>query len=318
MVAITPIVPQVYTQSCRLMGNNFSFSVVANDEQQAKRCIIMAVEEVRRIEALLTTYAESSQTNLINRNAGVEPVKVDEEVFNLIERCVKISRLTQGAFDITYGSLDKRFWNFDKNMTTLPSRTAARQLVRLINYENIILDSANTTVYLKQVGMRIGFGGIGKGYAADRAKAVMRKEGIENGIVNAAGDLTVWGTQADGKPWTIGIAAPDYKHLPFASLALSEISVATSGNYEKFAIIDGVKYSHTIDPKTGYPVHGIKSVTIISSSAELADALATPVTVMGIKAGLNLINQMKNVGCIIIDDNDIIYTSKNVNLKDEL
>ncbi len=318
MVATTHIAPQVYTHSCRLMGNNFSFSVVANEEQQAKRCIDMAVEEVKRIEALLTTYADSSQTNLINRNAGVEPVKVDQEVFNLIERCIKISRLTQGAFDITYGSLDKRFWNFDKNMTALPSRATAKQLVRLINYENIILDSASTTVYLKQKGMRIGFGGIGKGYAADRAKDVMQKEGVRNGIVNAAGDLTVWGTQANGKPWTIGIAAPDCKHLPFASLALSDISVATSGNYEKFVVIDGVKYSHTIDPKTGYPVRGIKSVTIISSSAEVADALATPVTVMGIKAGLNLINQLKNVGCIIIDDNDTIYTSKNINLKGEL
>jgi len=318
MVATTPIVPLVYTQSYRLMGNNFSFSVVSNDEQQAQRCMVMAVEEVRRIEALLTTYADNSQTNLINRNAGVEPVKVDQEVFNLIERCVKISRLTQGAFDITYGSLDKRFWNFDKNMTALPSRATAKQLVRLINYENIILDRASRTVYLKQKGMRIGFGGIGKGYAADRAKIVMQEEGVRNGIVNAAGDLTVWGTQANGKPWTIGIAAPDCKHLPFASLALSDISVATSGNYEKFVIIDGVKYSHTIDPKTGYPVRGIKSVTIISSSAEVADALATPVTVMGIKAGLNLINQLKNVGCIIIDDNDTIYTSKNINLKGEL
>lgn len=315
MVEITPIVPQVYTQSYRLMGNNFSFSVVANDEQQAKRCIVMAVAEVRRIEALLTTYADSSQTNLIIRNAGIEPVKVDQEVFNLIERCIKISRLTQGAFDITYGSLDKGLWNFDKNMTALPSRATAKQLVRLINYENIILDRSTTTVYLKQKGMRMGFGGIGKGYAADRAKAIMQEEGVMNGIVNAAGDLTVWGTQANGKPWTIGIAAPDCNHLPFASLALSDISVATSGNYEKFVVIDGVKYSHTIDPKTGYPVRGIKSVTIISSSAEVADALATPVTVMGIKAGLNLINQMKNVGCIIIDDNDTIYTSKNINLK---
>jgi len=315
MVEITPIVPQVYTQSYRLMGNNFSFSVVANDEQQAKRCIVMAVAEVRRIEALLTTYADSSQTNLIIRNAGIEPVKVDQEVFNLIERCIKISRLTQGAFDITYGSLDKGLWNFDKNMTALPSRATAKQLVRLINYENIILDRSTTTVYLKQKGMRMGFGGIGKGYAADRAKAIMQEEGVMNGIVNAAGDLTVWGTQANGKPWTIGIAAPDCNHLPFASLALSDISVATSGNYEKFVVIDGVKYSHTIDPKTGYPVRGIKSVTIISSSAEVADALATPVTVMGIKAGLNLINQLKNVGCIIIDDNDTIYTSKNINLK---
>jgi thiamine biosynthesis lipoprotein len=203
-------------------------------------------------------------------------------------------------------------------MTGLPDPAVAKRMVRLINYKNVILNRTDQTVYLKEQGMLIGFGGIGKGYAADRAKQVMIGAGVKDGIVNAAGDLTVWGTQPNGKAWTIGIADPDRKHLPFASLKLSDISVATSGNYEKFAIIGGVKYSHTIDPKTGYPVRGIKSVTIICSSAELSDALATPVTVMGIKAGLGLINQMKHVACIVIDDNDDIYTSNNINLKLDL
>ena len=138
---------------------------------------------------------------------------------------------------------------------------------------------------------------------------------MESGIVNAAGDLTAWGHQPNGKEWTIGIADPDAAHHPFSYLSITDMAVATSGNYEKFVLIDGKKYSHTIDPKTGLPVTGIKSVTIISPNAEIADAMATPVMIMGIKVGLDIINQVKGLACIIIDDNDKIYTSKNINLQ---
>lgn len=296
------------------MGNNFEFSVVSADEGWANRCIDAAITEVRRIEKLLTTFDESSQTNQVNVLAGINPVAVDEEVYTLIERSLRISALTQGAFDITYGSIDKSLWNFDKTMTVLPDPEQARKMVRLINYRNVILDPQHHTVFLKEKGMRIGFGGIGKGYAADQAKIILTSLGVKHGIVNAAGDLTVWGHQPNGEPWTIGIADPDKESLPFASVNLTNTSVATSGNYEKFVVIDGVKYSHTLDPKTGYPVHGIKSVTIICPSAELADAMATPVMVMGIKAGLDLINQVKGIACIIIDDQNNLYTSKNINL----
>lgn len=296
------------------MGNSFEFSVVSANETWAQRCIDEAIAEVRRIEKLLTTFDESSQTNLVNAHAGIKPMAVDEEVYALLERSLRISGLTQGAFDITYGSIDKRLWNFDKTMTALPNPEQARKMVRLINYKNVILKKQNHTVFLKEKGMRIGFGGIGKGYAADRAKTVMTRLGVKHGIVNAAGDLTVWGHQPGGEPWTIGIADPDKKDLPFASVSLTNTAVATSGNYEKFVIIDGIRYSHTIDPKTGYPVRGIKSTTIICPSAELADAMATPVMVMGIKAGLNLINQLKGIGCIIVDDANNLYTSKNINL----
>jgi thiamine biosynthesis lipoprotein len=304
----------VYRNGIKLMGNQFEFSVVSHDESWAKASIEEAIAEIRRIEKLLTTFSDASQTNLINEKAGVAPVKVDEEVFDLIERSLRISALTQGAFDITYGSIDKSLWNFDQNMTSLPDERTAKQMVRLINFRNVILDKRQRTVFLKEKGMRIGFGGIGKGYAADRAKSVMKKLGVEDGIVNAAGDLTVWGRQPNGEVWTIGIADPAKKHLPFASLQLTDMSVATSGNYEKFTIIDGIKYSHTIDPKTGYPVRGIKSVTIICSSAEIADAMATPVMVMGARAGIHLIDQIIGIACIVIDDNDTIYTSKNINL----
>ena len=308
------VAEKVFRRSLKLMGNHFEFSVVADDEVWANARIEEGIREVQRIEKIFTTYDPDSETNRINAHAGIRPIVVDAEVFNLIQRSKKISDLTQGAFDISYGSIDKRLWNFDKNMTALPDVETAKQMVRLINYKNVILDDKKTTIFLKEKGMRIGFGGIGKGYAADRVKAVMHQSGVQSGIVNASGDLTVWGQQPTGEKWTIGIADPDKRDLPFGSIQLSDVSVATSGSYEKFVVIDGTKYSHTIDPKTGLPVRGIKSVTIICPSAELADALATPVTVMGISSGLNLIDQMKGVACIIIDDNNNLYSSKNINL----
>jgi thiamine biosynthesis lipoprotein len=299
----------------KLMGNRFEISVVADDRQWAEERIDDAVKEIRRIEALLTTFNENSQTSLINRMAGISPVKVDKEVFDIIRRSAKISAITQGAFDITYGSVDKRLWNFDQNMTALPDAFTAKKLVRLINYRHVILNDKKCTVFLKEKGMRIGFGGIGKGYAAERAKYILLKRGVESGIVNAAGDLTAWGYQANGKKWTIGIADPNAVHYPFSYMDITNMAIATSGNYEKYVLINGKKYSHTIDPKTGLPVRGIKSVTIISPNAEIADAMATPVMIMGIKVGLNLINQLKGIGCIIIDDNDKIHTSKNIHLQ---
>jgi len=296
------------------MGNQFEITVVAADEKWAYDRIDEAVNEIRRIEDLLTTFSEESETNLINRNAGIQPVKVSDEVYNLIDRSIRISSITQGSFDISYGSIDKRLWNFDKTMTSLPDRSVAKKMVRLINYKNIILDQTNKTVFLKEKGMRIGFGGIGKGYAAEMAKAIMKKNGVVSGIVNASGDLAAWGQQPNGDPWTIGIVHPDLAGQPFSYMSITDGAVATSGNYEKFVIINGKKYSHTIDPKTGLPVTGIKSVTIISPNAEICDALATPVTILGIKNGISLIDQIKNVECIIIDDENRLYKSKNIHI----
>ena len=308
------LAPSLSKKVLKLMGNRFEITVVGDDHLWADQRIADAVEEIKQIEKLFTTFDESSQTNLINRNAGIAPVKVDREMYDLIERSKKISALTQGAFDITYGSIDKRLWNFDKTMTSLPDPQTAKQLVRLINYRNVILDEKNCSVFLKEKGMRIGFGGIGKGYAAEKAKSLLQQKGVKSGIINAAGDLTAWGYQPNGKPWTIGIADPDTKRQAFSFLEITNTSIATSGNYEKFVFIDGKKYSHTIDPKTGLPVRGIKSVTIICPNAEIADAMATPVMIMGIKTGLDMLNQIKGIAGIVIDDNDKIYTTKNINL----
>jgi thiamine biosynthesis lipoprotein len=298
----------------KLMGNRFELTVQTETEKKADFFLDKAVSEITRIENLLSTYKPNSETSLINDNAGIKPVVVSEETFRLIQRSQKISNLTQGAFDLSYGSLDKKFWNFDQKMKSLPDKVSAQKLVQLINYQNIILDEKEFTVFLKNKGMRVGFGGIGKGFAAEKAKNILKELGVKAGIVNASGDLTAWGNPENVDFWTVGIAHPDLADSPFSFLEITDLAVATSGNYEKFVTIDGKKYSHTIDPKTGFPISGIKSVTIISPNAEISDAFATPVTIMGIEAGLGMINQMKDIACIIIDDFNKIYHSKNINL----
>ena len=303
-----------FKKQTRLMGNQFEFTLIEQNENIAHDLFDVAIDEIKRIEALLTTFSETSITYIINENAGIKPIEVTDEVFQLVKRSQFISKITQGAFDLSYGSIDKRFWNFDLNMTVLPNTETAKKSVELINYENIILDEENQTVFLKNKGMRIGFGGIGKGFAAEMAKKKLIENKVKSGIVNASGDLSAWGFQENGDAWTIGVADPNQRKSIFSTFKITNKAVATSGNYEKFVTINNKKYSHTIDPKTGYPISGIKSVTILADNAEIADALATPVTVMGIDVGLDFINQLKTIGCIIIDDFDKTYFSKNITI----
>jgi thiamine biosynthesis lipoprotein len=302
------------TEVVKLMGNRFEFTANHFDRMVGEEAILNAIDEVKRIESLFTTYSSESYTLKVNEMAGIGPVKVPIEMLKLIQRSQKISKLTNGAFDITYGSIDKTFWNFDTTMTSLPTKDKALEARRLVNYKNIIIDENNATVFLKDKGMRIGFGGIGKGYAADMAKKVMQKHGIEHGVVNASGDLTAWGLQANGNPWTIGVANPNIQHEVVGRFPINNGSVATSGDYEKYVIINGKRYSHTINPNTGMPAEGLKSVTIIAPFAELCDALTTPVIVLGAIAGLHLINQIHGVEAIIIDNNDKMFFSNNIKI----
>ena len=296
------------------MGNQFEISLVAEEEELANEWIQQGFNHIKEIEYLLTTYSDTSDLYRINAAAGVEPVVVHKETFGIIERSLQISAITQGAFDISYGSVDKRLWNFDVHQNELPDPETAKKMVRLINYRNILLNKAATTVMLKEKGMRIGLGGIGKGYAAEKTRQYLKSLGATAGIVNASGDLTTWGNQPDGKAWTIGIADPNHATSIFSYLEVSDMAVATSGNYEKYIWVNGRKYSHTINPKTGLPITGIKSVTILTPNAELADALTTPIAIMGIEAGLHLINQLHQVEAIIIDDDDRVYLSKQIEL----
>ena len=199
-------------------------------------------------------------------------------------------------------------------MTTIPDSSAVAESINKIDYRNIILDKETQTIFLKETGMRIGFGAIGKGYAADKAKARLIKAGAKAGIINASGDLTTWGKQPSDKPWTIGITNPLNKYRVFSWFPVDERAVVTSGDYERFVEFNGKKYSHIIDPRSGYPARGLVSVTVFASKAELADALATSICVMGAHSGINMDGQIDKVDCIIIDKNGKILKSKNIQL----
>ncbi len=295
------------------MGSRFDITVVAKDSIEANRHIDTAVAEITRIEKLISSWDVNSQTSEINRNAGVKPVKVDTELFQLIERAIGISKLTDGAFDISYASMD-RIWKFDGSMIQMPLEEEIRASVSKVGFQNIILDKENGTVFLKLEGMKIGFGAIGKGYAADKAKDILIAKGVASGIINASGDMNTWGTQPDGSEWKVAITNPMDKNKVFALLPITNGAVVTSGNYEKFVNFNGKRYTHIIDPRTGYPSSGIISVTVFAPKAELADALATSVFVMGKEAGLDRINQLPKIECIIIDDKGNITKSKNIEI----
>jgi thiamine biosynthesis lipoprotein len=221
--------------------------------------------------------------------------------------------LTDGAFDISYASMD-RIWKFDNSMKQMPSEEIIKASVAKVGFQNIILNKINSTVFLKLKGMKIGFGAIGKGYAADKAKALLISKGVKSGIINASGDMNTWGKQPDGREWKIAITNPKNKNKVFALFPINNGAVVTSGNYEKYVNFNGKRYSHIIDPRTGYPSSGIISVTIFAPKAELADALATSVFVMGKEAGLDRINQLPKIECIIIDDKGNITKSKNIEI----
>jgi thiamine biosynthesis lipoprotein len=273
----------------------------------------LAIEEITRIERLISSWDPSSQTSLINENAGIRPVVVDDELFQLVRRSMAISELTNGAFDITYASMDK-VWKFDGSMSDLPTEEMIRASVEKVGCRHIVLDDAKRSIFLEKTGMKIGFGAIGKGYAADRAKALLIKKGVQSGIINASGDMSTWGKKPDGDDWKVAITNPLNKEKAFAMLPISSGAVVTSGNYEKFVMIQGKRYAHIIDPRTGYPAQGILSVTVFGPKAELADALSTAVFVMGIDAGIDRINQLPGIECVIIDEQGRIHTSENIQI----
>jgi thiamine biosynthesis lipoprotein len=296
------------------MGSRFDITVVAKNPVEANEYIDLAVNEITRIEQLISSWDANSQTSEINRNSGIKPVKVDAELFDLIQRSIGISKLTDGAFDVSYASMDK-IWKFDGSMTIMPSADSIKASVEKVGFQNIVLDKKNSTIFLKLKEMKIGFGAIGKGYAADKAKDLLISKGVVSGIINASGDMNTWGKQPDGSEWKVAITNPLDKNKVFALLPITNGAVVTSGNYEKYVTFNNVRYTHIIDPRSGYPATGIISVTVFAPKAELADALATSVFVMGIEVGLNRINQLPKVACIIIDDKGNIITSKNIEIK---
>ena len=299
--------------SLKLMGSLFELIVVDDNPANTEKLLNEGVLEIKRIENLLTEFSETSITSLINTGAGVQPVEVAEEVFQLIKRAQQISKLTQGAFDITVSPL-KKLYDFKNNDFNFPSKKQIRETLNIVGYKELELLNGNK-VFLRKKGMRISFAAIGKGYAADRVRKLWQEKNVYGGAVNASGDLAVFGKRADGRDWTVGIVNPDKKNEIIFSIPIVNGAVATSGDAEQFFMKDGIRYSHTIHSKTGLPLTGIKSVSIIHTSAELCDALATAVYVMGVDAGLHLIHQLPQTHAIIINSENKVFLSDNINLE---
>lgn len=310
LIALPSIIAQVLRKrTTLLMGGRFDITIVAKDSLQAEHNIDTVISEIRRIEYLISDWKAETQVSEVNRNAGIKPVKVDREVFELTQRALYLSHITNGGFDISFAAMD-RIWKFDGSMTEMPTPEAVKKSVEKVGYRNIILDSINSTIFLKLPGMKIGFGALGEGYAADKCRDMMKARGITAGIVNASGDMSTWGKQPDGSSWKIGITNPIHKEKLFAAVSLEQGgAVVTSGNYEKFVILNGKRYSHIINPATGYPATGLTSVTVFGPDAEMANGFSTSIMVLGKDAGLKLISQFPGYSCMMVTDEGKVITS---------
>jgi len=297
-----------FSKDTVLMGSAFRFTAKHTTLKTAETAVNNAIIEVIRIEKLISSWDKNSETSNINRMAGIQPVQVSFELFSLINRAIKISEISNGYYDISFASIDK-IWDFNAAQIHVPYSEKIKESIEKINYKNIILNPKDTSVYLNTKGMKIGFGSIGKGYAANKAKQIMLADNILSGVVNAGGDLIAWGSKSKTEPWSIGIADPFDKTNTTLTLTVEDMAVVTSGNYEKYLTINGKRYCHIINPKTGWPVTGLASTTIICRDAEIADALSTTVFILGLSDGMQLINHLDGIEGIIIEQNGSIHYS---------
>ncbi len=300
LVACTRHNPQTFKKSTVLMNTLVSITVVADSPQRAEEAIDAAFAEIERLETLLSFWTEDSEIAKINSSAGEGPVAVSPATLEIVERSIYISEKTGGAFDPTVGPVI-RLWDFRKQKR--PTDEQIKEALPLVDYRTIEANSAKGTVYLKDDRMSFDTGGIAKGFAADRAAGVLKEHGIGGALVSIAGDIRVFGTRANGKPWRVGIQNPrptggDDELLGYVELY--DEGVSTSGDYERFFMEDGRRYHHILDPKTGYPAdRGSVSVTVIAPEAVLTDGLTTGIFVMGPEAGMKLLDSLGLEGLII-------------------
>ncbi|WP_281233051.1 FAD:protein FMN transferase [Flavobacterium gelatinilyticum] len=297
-----------------LMGGRFDISIVDKDSLSAEQNIDIVIAEITRIENLISDWKPDSQVSQVNQNAGIQPIKVDREVFELAQRALKLSEITNGGFDVSFAAMD-RIWKFDGSMTEMPSAEAIKKSVEKVGYKNIILDSVQSTIFLKLKGMKIGFGALGEGYATDKCRSMMIEKGVPAGIINGSGDMSTWGKQPNGKDWKIGITNPFHPEKILTAIPLKEGAVTTSGSYEKFVVFNGKRYSHIINPATGYPAAGLCSITVFGPNAETANGLSTSMMVLGQKEGLLLLQKFPEYSCVMITDKGKTIQSKNFTYK---
>ncbi len=262
----------------------------------------------RRVDADMSEWKPTSPLSAVNREAGKEAVAVPSDLRAVIRKGIDIGEMTGGAFDITWAAL-WGLWDFRSPHPTVPDSAEAARRAALVDYRKVEIDDAAGTVRLAAPGMKIGLGGIAKGYALDLAARALRTSGVTDFLILGGGQVYAGGRK-NGRPWTVGIrdprgAATDY----FATVGVTDVSVSTSGDYESYFILNGIRYHHILDPRTGMPARGLRSATVISPDATLADALSTALIVMGPRPGMALVERLSNVEAVLVDDRGMVLTS---------
>lgn len=288
-----------------LMGSLFTIKLCGNDSVFLKT----SWELLTKLETDISSWNDSSEISLINRNAGVKEVKISKSVYELLKLSKSLSSLTQGSFDVTIGPALK-IWNWKKAI--VPNKFQIDSVRSLVNHELLVLNDSAQTAFLKLKGMRIDLGAIGKGYACEKVVEFWKEKGIQSGAISAGGDIYVLGDHCYGKSWGVSIRDPQKNNEIIYSLKESNISVATSGDYERYFEVDGKKYSHILNPLTCRPASEVTSVTVFSEKAILADALATSLSVMAPENSLHLVNQLEGIEAIIIEHNGEVHFSKGI------
>lgn len=301
---------QCFQKKCKLMGSAFELGLVAADQSEAEKLLGLGIREIERLEDLLSEFRPNSVLSTINQNSGIKKVHLNPELYDFFQRCLQLSSLTQGYFDISVGPL-KALYQFKNQTIQFPTETQIQSTLTRTGFQHIELDPTDRSIFLKKKNMHLSVAAIGKGYAADQVKKIWQRAGLQSGYINASGDLTAFGKRPDGTNWKVGIANPDDKAKMLFYSPVENASVATSGDYEQHFWSDGKRYSHNINPLTGLPLHGIKSVTVFSPSAELSDSMATAVYAMGPEQGMDFIDQLPHTHAIIIDEkNQVLFSDE--------
>lgn len=292
------------------MGSSLTLVAWSAEETGVRAAFDAVYQEFDRLDALLSVWKPESDVVRLNRAAGGSPVAVSPETIEVLDLARRISDETGGTFDVTFGALTD-VWKFDHDLDgTVPAADAIASRLKLVGYQDIQLNRAAGTAFLARRGMRVHLGGIGKGYAVDRAVAILRARGLADFLVQAGGDLYAGGRKGD-TPWRLGIADPrNADGPPFATIELSDLTLSTSGDYERFFMKDGVRYHHILDLRTGQPARRCRSVTLVSKQAVVADALAKGVFVLGPEEGMALIERLPDVeGVIVSAANEVLVSS---------
>jgi FAD:protein FMN transferase len=294
-------------RSQMLMGTLVSVTAVAPDEATAHRAAASALIEIRRLENLLSTWIATSELSRLNAAAGREPVKISRDAMDVLTRSVEVARLTEGGFNIAVGPAVQA-WSVTEPLN-IPSQEQLDRLRPLVDLSALQLNDAMGTAFLARAGMRVDVGGIGKGFAADRAVDAMRAAGATAGVVALSGDIKTFGRMPDGETFLFGIQHPRKETALVATIELHNEAISTAGDYERFFERDGVRYHHILDPRTLQPARECRSVTVIAKEGVMADGLDTGIFVMGPQRGMELVERLPDVEAVIVDREGHILVS---------